>query len=487
MNYFSRKYQGLSYAISFLRTQNKTNIDNKLQTERDMESQKNTKLAQSQATENTLGKIASTTAMVSGPLTLSKSKTLFKALKSKFGSNVDENENENNETLNEEPETTEPTETEIDTADIGDFDEIEARPMTDLELDQFEDPFEISAENVPGNLQFGDTQTTNLPDELDVSELPETGEESMNFIQSGLSNAVFGKPDTKTQFNPEGTQPAGEEQPEVETDDFDVGERLNPDTLEPMGESAESKFETADEVPEDFESVLDLANRTGSFAPQAQIVGGNTSGITGEVTLESVEPISNNTESLSSGGYDLQSFGRSGAEMSGTQFGGDSTIARLDSYEDMSPDNQFAEHSDNISTFGDIGNDVGNVEDVGETIPEGVSEAVEGTTEISEIATEVTEGLTVATDVLDSAALVADSATAAAVPVPGLNIAVATIGGIITAGAIASSIGLGIASAVQNANKTTPITPSDIPVQQQSLAGKYVGISATQNFYGDNQ
>ncbi len=325
-----------------------------------------------------------------------------------------------------------------------------------------------------------------------------------------------------------------------------MGERLNPDTFETMGESKFETFDEAPEVEEDFQSVLDMANRTGLFAPEAQIVGGNTSGITGEITVESIEPaenddgfetvdedqldlsdfrsVSNNTESLSSGGYDIQSFGRSGGDMVSGQFGGDSTIARMNTFEEMSPEDQFAEHADNISTFGDSAGDVGNVQDVAEDVPEtipelpegysnydvpdvsedtfgdigtgasetvegvseGVSEGVEGVSEISEIATEATEGLTVATDVLDSAALATDSAAAATAPIPGVDIAVAAIGGLVTAAAIGSSIGLGISSAVQNANKTAPITPTDIPVQQQSLAGKYVGVSATQNYYGDN-
>ena len=38
MDYFSRKYQGLSYAINFLRSQNKTNIDTSIQEERDAQS-----------------------------------------------------------------------------------------------------------------------------------------------------------------------------------------------------------------------------------------------------------------------------------------------------------------------------------------------------------------------------------------------------------------------------------------------------------------
>ena len=61
---------------------------------------------------------------------------------------------------------------------------------------------------------------------------------------------------------------------------------------------------------------------------------------------------------------DLENFGRSGAQMSGSQFGGDSTIARLNNFEEMTPEDQFAEHNDNVSTFGDGGEDVANVEDV---------------------------------------------------------------------------------------------------------------------------
>ena len=595
-NYFSRKFSGLGYAVQYLKNKNKTNIDDKVQKERDDETEKNNRLARTQAQESTGERVGAIVSTISGPLTLKKSKTLFSALKNKFGSKVDKSENENN--LDEEPEPTEPTEPtepEIDTADIGDFadDEIGPTPMTDAELDQFADPFERTAQNVPGNLNFGDSQTSNLPDELDVGELTETGEPSMNFIQSGLSNAVLGRPAERTQFNPEGTQPAGE-QTEAETDDFDVGERLNPETLEPMGESAESKFETVDEAPEDiddFQSILDMANRTGSFAPEAQIVGGDLdrpfSGIStvesverydpdndpdddgfqtvdegdlnlndfrsgenegdgfetadeGDLNLndfrsgqneddgfETVDEIDDfrpsNTEGITSGGYDLESFGRSGAQMSGSQFGGDSTIARLNNFEEMTPQDQFAEHSDNVSTFGDGGEDVANVEDVGNvpsTIPElpegysnydvpevtenfggipdvgtnisqtaeGIDEGVgEGVSEISEIAGEATEGLTIASDVLDSAALATDSAAAATAPIPGVDIAVAAVGGLVTAAAIGSSIGLAISGAVQNATKQPAISSSDIPVQQQSLAGKYLGASQSQNYYGDNQ
>ena len=42
MDYFSRKYAGLSYAVNYLRNKTKTDIDNKLQTERDSESERNT-------------------------------------------------------------------------------------------------------------------------------------------------------------------------------------------------------------------------------------------------------------------------------------------------------------------------------------------------------------------------------------------------------------------------------------------------------------
>ena len=562
-DFFARKFQGLGYAVQYLRNKTKTDIDNKLQKERDLETERNNTLSRTQAQESTGERVGAIVSTISGPLTLKKSKTLFTALKNKFGSKLDKNEN--NENLDEEPETqpteTEPTETEteIDTADIGELpDEIGPTPMTDQELSQFADPFERTAQNVPGNLQFNDTETTNLPDEFDIAELNETEEPSMNFIQSGLSNIVLGKPGERTQFNPEGTQPAGE-QTEAETDDFDVGKRLNPETLQPMGESKfETVDETVDEVPEDiddFQSVLNMANRVQSFVPQAEIVGGDIDRpFSASSRVESIEygdpeddgfetvDESNldlndfrpsNTESITSGGYDLQSLGRSGAEMSGSQFGGDSTIARLNNFEEMTPQDQFAEHSDNVSTFGDGGNDVGkdigniqdteNIEDtenIPENIPdlpegysnydvaevtqnfggipdvgtnvsetaEGIDEGVgEGVSEISEIAGEATEGLTIASDVLDSAALATDSAAAATAPIPGVDIAVASVGAIITIGAIGSSIGLGISSAIQNANKQPAISSSDIPVQQQSLAGKYLGASQSQNYYGDNQ
>ena len=86
-SFFTRKYAGLSYAVNYLRTKNKTDIDTSVQEQRDAQSEKNTKLAQNQASQSTAERIASTVGVTSGGLTLSKSKTLFKALKNKFGSN----------------------------------------------------------------------------------------------------------------------------------------------------------------------------------------------------------------------------------------------------------------------------------------------------------------------------------------------------------------------------------------------------------------
>ena len=383
----------------------------------------------------------------------------------------------------------------------GDF-EIGPTPMTDLELQQFADPSSTgTVADAPSNLDFEPAQTENMEDEEDLGELDDNfqeSEEGLSFIQKGLGRATMGAPKINSAFTPEGTKGAGadEDFPQGENDDFDVGKKLNPDTLEPLDSGENVVEQTPEDIEEgtsDFQSVLDMANAR----PEAEIVSGqlNTGEeFTGDVEYGDPSPYTN-----------LPNFGQTAEQMAGTQFGGDSTIARMN----QTPKDLYSEHQDNLnsqlaetkeddgntSEFGDIDGEpteaptevdpeISNLSSVGDTTAE-VGEAGEIATEAGIDATGASIEAGVVSGEVALGAVEASTLPVDAVPV--VDIASAVVG----AGALVGSIGLGVYGAVESLIHKAPApAPITNPALPQEIAGKYLGLqsdsyrSNNQNFQG---
>lgn len=499
MSYYSRKLGGIGYAINYIRQKQeiRNNTANAKQ-EQEIQKKKD-KAAQSETLDKTIGNSAFSLGGVSALPVINKLISIGKKLKN-IKNTEGENENENaEEPQNEEGETYNDYEEPQDFEDIEDFEtEIGPTPMSDAELEQFNDPFLRESENVRGNLRFGDTETSNMPDEADVSELPETEPEDLNFLQNTLSNTVFGKQAPKKIFKPSGSEGAGDSNVEGETGGNDVGIELNPNTLEPIGES---KIETFDNIPEaddDFQNILNMANKTGSFAPEAEIVGGNTRNITGTVSIESIEsaeptePLEPDgfetidedqldfndygPSNLTEGGYDLQRFTRSGQDMANQQFGGDSTIARLGGGNQESPADGVEGLDDTESVFSPdrISSDIGNMGDVETEVDVGTETAEVGT-ETAEVGTDV--GVIAGETALDTAAVSADVVAGATAAVPFVDIATAVVGAVLTTASIGVGIGLGVKNLIDSnaANKQVVSQPNNT---QPNNILSYVGAES---------
>ena len=502
MSYYSRKLGGIGYAIGYIRqTQEIRNNAANAKQKQEIQKKKD-KAAQSATLDKTIGNSAFSLGGVSAMPVINKLISIGKKLKN-IKNTQGENENENaEEPQNEEGETYNADEEPQDfEEDFEDFEpdvetDIAPTPMTDAELEQFSDPFTRESENVRGNLRFGDTETSNMPDEADISELPETEPEDLSFLQNTLSNSVFGKQPPKTIFKPSGSEGAGDSNVEVETGGNDVGVELNPDTLEPLGESKIETFENIPEADDDFQNILNMANKTGSFAPEAEIVGGNTQNITGTVSIESVEPAEPaepdgfetidedaldaddyGPSNLTEGGYDIQRFTRSGEDMANQQFGGDSTIARLGGGNEESPADGIEGLDDAESVFSpdriSSQSDIGNMADVGDVGTEVGTEAAEVGTETAEVGAEVA-GETA----LDTAAASADAIAGSTAAVPFVDIATATIGAVLTTAAIGVGIGLGVKNLVDSnaANKQVVSQPDNTQPNNNILS--YVGAES---------
>ena len=476
MSYYSRKLGGIGYAIGYIRqTQEIRDNAEKAKQEQEIQKKKD-KAAQSETLDKTIGNSAFSLGGVSAMPVINKLISIGKKLKNI--KNAEEPQNEEGETYNageetyntdEAPQDFEDFEPDVET-DIG------PTPMTDAELEQFNDPFTRESENVRGNLRFGDTETSNMPDEADISELPETetDPENLSFLQNTLSNTLFGKQPPKTIFKPSGSEGAGNSNVEGETGGSDVGVELNPDTLEPLGETKVSNFDNIPEADDDFQNILNMANRTGQYAPEAEIVGGDTRNITGTISIESVERIEPaepddgfetidedaldagdyGPNNLTEGGYDLQRFTRSGKDMANQQFGGDSTIGRLGNNEEAPADGieglddaESVFSPDRISSQSDIGN----MADVGDVGTEVGTEAAEVGTETAEVG-----GVIAGETALDTAAASADVIAGSTIAVPFVDIATAVVGAVLTTAAIGVGVGLGVKNLVDSnaANKT---------------------------------
>ena len=389
--------------------------------------------------------------------------------------------------------------------DAEDF-EIGPTPMTDAELEQFADPSSIGkVADAPSNLDFEPAETGNMADEEDLGELDDNfqeSEEGLSFIQRGLGRAIMGAPKTSSAITPEGSKGAGadEDFPEGETDDFDVGQKLNPDTLEPLdsGENiVEQAPEDIEEGTSDFQSVLDMANAP----PEAQIVGGqlNTGEeFTGDIEYGDPSPYTN-----------LPNFGQTAEQMAGSQFGGDSTIARMN----QTPKDLYSEHQDNlnsqlgetkeddgnISEFGDLDEapteaptevdpEISNLSSVGDTTGEIGTEAGEIATEGAEAGIDATgAGIEAGVGVTEASLGAVEAGSATTLPVPGVDIAGAVIGGIALTASIGVGLYGGIEALIHKAPTPTPITNPALP---QEIAGKYLGLQSdsyranSQNFQG---
>jgi len=477
-NYYSKKYGGIGYAINYINSKKKNILDEEESNIRKRNLLNNQNIQARTSREATISKIIAPVAGVSAPIAGSKLKKIFNIYKN--NKNIQQSKNNENENDDVEGEGEGEPNLDIENGSEvpGEVSEIEPRPMTDAEISEFADPFTRESQNTTSRLNFDDVNEPEIG-ESEVGEMEPTETPQL----TGFSKMIFGE--TKTSdFTPEGSTSAGYA-PEGETGGYDVGVELDPDTMTPL----ENVGEVADEAPEvtsDFQSILDMAN-----APKSAQV----------VSFGDAEPASATDPDIVYGGntqYDnITSFGRSGADMTGTQFGGDSTIARLNNFEDMNPAEQYESHADDISTFGDAG-DVANLDDVttgagetGEAVSSTVGETVGETAEVAPTAIDdVVEGLGVAEAGVDAVAIGADSTALATAPVPVVDIVTATVGAVATVAAIGTSVGLGIASAIQSGQQTTTAQQdaqiSNIPAPQTNIAGRYLG-GKTNNLYPSSE
>ena len=477
-NYYSRKFSGIGYAINFINSKKKTILDDEASTIRERNLINNQNILSKTSREGTVAKIIGPVAGISAPIAGSKLKKIFNIYKNNKNieqSKNNENENDDVEAEGEEPNLDFENESELP----GEVSEIQPRPMTDAEIDQFADPFERESQNTTSRLNFDDVNENPIG-ESEVGEMEPTETPQL----TGFSKMVFGESKTSDDFTPDGSTSAGYA-PEGESGGYDVGVELDPATMNPL----QNVGEVADEAPEvssDFQSILDMAN-----APKSAQV----------VSFGDAEPASAMDPDIVYGGnsqYDISSFGRSAGDMASTQFGGDSTIARMNNWEDMNPAEQYESHADDVSTFGDAG-DVANIDDVsgvgesGEAVSSTVGEVGEvaetaeaGTTAIDD----VVEGLGAAEVGVDAVAIGADSTAAATAAIPIVDIVTATVGAVATVAAIGTSVGLGIASAIQSAQQTTTAQQdqqiSNIPAPQTNIAGRYLG-GRTSNLYPSSE
>ena len=478
-NYYSRKFSGIGYAINFINSKKKTILDDEASTIRERNLINNQNIQAKMSREGTAAKIIGPVAGVSAPIAGSKLKKIFNIYKN--NKNIQQSKNNENENDDVEAEGEGEGEPNLDFENEselpGEVSEIEPRPMTDAEIDQFADPFERESQNTTSRLNFDDVNENPIG-ESEVGEMEPTETPQL----TGFSKMIFGESKT-SDFTPEGSTSAGYA-PEGENDDYDVGVELDPDTMTPL----ENVGEVADEAPEvssDFQSILDMAN-----APKSAEV----------VSFGDAEPASAMDPDIEYGGNtqyeNITSFGRSAADMSGnTQYGGDSTIARMNNWEDMNPAEQFESHADDISTFGDAA-DVANIDDVsgvgesGEAVSSTVGEVAETAEAGTTVIDDVVEGLGAAEAGVDAVAIGADATALASAPVPVVDIVTATVGAVATVAAIGTSVGLGIASAIQSAQQTTTAQQdqqiSNIPAPQTNIAGRYLG-GRTSNLYPSSE
>lgn len=480
-NYYSRKFGGIGYAINYINSKKKTILDDEASTIRERNLINNQNIQARTSRQGTVAKIIGPVAGISGPIAGSKLKSIFKIYKN----NKNIQQSKNNENENDDVEGEGEGEPNLDVENgsevPGEVSEIEPRPMTDAEISEFADPFTRESQNTTSRLNFDDVNENEI-DESQVAEMEPTETPQL----TGFSKMIFGE--TKnSDFTPEGSTSAGYA-PEGETSGYDVGVELDPDTMTPL----ENVGEVADEAPEvtsDFQSILDMANAPKS----AEVVG-----------VGDAQPASALDPDIEYGGntqYDISSFGRSGADMAGSSsFGGDSTIARMNNFEDMNPAEQFESHADDISTFGDAG-DVANLDDVttgaGETseaVSSSVGEVAETVGETAEAGTtvvdDVVEGLSAVSGGLDAVALTSDATALATAPLPIADIITGSVATVATVAAIGTSVGLGIASAIQSGQQTTTAQQdaqiSNIPAPQTNIAGRYLG-GKTNNLYPSSE
>lgn len=227
---------------------------------------------------------------------------LFKAIKANRAARLAQNENELEGRTQDEfdyDQDLENTMRDIDNEDIPEragiepqepeeaftgADEIEPTPMTDAEISQFQDPFTSEAQFGEGGTQdmiaaqreatiasrfqqvdemARTTQEQAESGEIQPTDLDADPEEGMNFFQRTFSRAIFGKPAKPSTAEPEYDFDA---LGETERGGWDVGVKLDPDTLKPIGvdepEGAESAFAPVDS---ETQAMLDAGTRAGNI------------------------------------------------------------------------------------------------------------------------------------------------------------------------------------------------------------------------------
>jgi len=485
MDYYSRKFSGLAYGVNYIR-QSHVDFENnqdflKKQYIADRQNIINKKSNESSIISTITSTIGGATAIP----TFKKLVSIGKQLKNNVGNDIDENENfEYFENENTEPES-----------------QLEINPteMTPDEIHSFRDPYESKS-------QFTDPERFEPePEEPEIEEPAEPVEFQLPKGVGRIEAGENGQPDTY--FDEEGYQmesPADvidrnatelennfDNLEETRPSESFVGRQFNKIMGNEKSVSNLSKFKEGQ-----FEFSKSGGNQTEAEAEAPEEIPENQPY---EIEIESVSRISRSedagsgvieatplTQSYtpSESNYSIQSFDQfqdqsQTERLVSGQFGGDSTIARLMN-DNKNTTEQFSEHDDNISNFGDYetaGENIGETtgETVGETTAETVGETI-GETTAETVGETVAE--TGAVTGLESAALVSDSVALSTVEIPGVDIATAVIGGIITAASIGTSIGLGIKNLIDNNNANKQINTGYKRQIQPPQQLSYLGAEA---------